>query len=223
MNCYYIVAAAGIGKRMGLNYPKQFLEYKGKAVFLNIIDKLEENSKVDGIVIVTKEEYIEKVKDLCKDYKKIINIVKGGTERQDSIYEGLKLIEDEDSIVAIQDGVRPFIKDRYIEETYDALSKDKKISGAVVAVKVKDTIKIKDEKGFIIKTPKRSDLIAAQTPQVFRTKEIKEAYEKAFKDNFYGTDDSSLMERLGKKIYYVEGDYSNIKITSPDDLHFLNK
>lgn len=225
MNCYYIVAAAGLGKRMGLDYPKQFLEYKGKPVFMNVLETLENNDLVTGIIVVTGKNYIDKVKELCKEYliSKVINVVEGGKERQDSIYNGLKEIKDEKSIIGVQDGVRPFLKDKYIKDTYNILIENEEIDGAVIAVKVKDTIKIIDEKNIIKTSPIRESLIAAQTPQVFRTDELKKAYRKAYEDKFKGTDDSSLMERLDKKIYYLDGDYGNIKITTPEDLDFLER
>ncbi|BDU51182.1 2-C-methyl-D-erythritol 4-phosphate cytidylyltransferase [Haliovirga abyssi] len=225
MRYYYIVAAAGIGKRMRLDYPKQFLEYKGKPIFITTVEEIEKNSKVTDIIIVTNKDYIKEVKEMIKKYrlKKVKEIVAGGKERQDSIYNGLKLIDDNDSIVGIQDGVRPFIKQNYIDEGYKKLNKNSTISGVVVGVKVKDTIKEIDKNKNIVNTPKREKLIAAQTPQIFRTQILKKAYESAFENDYYGTDDSSLMEYIGEKIEIIEGNYNNIKITTPEDLVFLKQ
>lgn len=224
MRYYYIVAAAGIGKRMGLNYPKQFLEYKGKPVFITTVEKIEKNNKVTDIIIVTNKNYIKKVKDMIKKYKlkKVKEVVAGGEERQDSIYNGMKLIDDKNSIVGIQDGVRPFIKQDYINRGYEELNENSNISGVVVGVKVKDTIKEIDKDKNILNTPKRENLIAAQTPQIFRTQILKKAYKSAFENNYYGTDDSSLVEYIGEKIKIIDGDYNNIKITTPEDLVFLS-
>ncbi|MGM0508259.1 MAG: 2-C-methyl-D-erythritol 4-phosphate cytidylyltransferase [Fusobacteriota bacterium] len=227
MKYYFILAAAGVGKRMGLGYPKQFLEYKGKPLFISTLQRAEGNNKITDIIVVTNKNYIEKVKDLIKEYKikKIIKVVAGGKERQDSIFNGLKIIEkcsSQNSLVAIQDGVRPFLKDRYIDKAYEILNKKSEISGVVVGVKVKDTIK-KVSGDIVESTPKRENLIAVQTPQVFRQDIILKAYKKAKKDNFLGTDDSSLVENIGGKVKIIEGSYGNIKVTTPEDLDKLKK
>lgn len=217
-----IVAAAGVGKRMGLNYPKQFLEYNKRPLFINVLEIAENSSVVDEIIVVANKEIINKVKELCKEYKinKIRNVVLGGDERQNSIYNALKYC-DEDSIIAVQDGVRPFIREKYFEESLEILKNDMNISGIVIGVPTKDTVKIIDEAGIIISTPIRKNVIVAQTPQVFRGKILKSAYEKAKKENFLGTDDSSLVERIGGKVKIVLGDYENIKLTTIDDIKFL--
>lgn len=225
MKQYYIVAAAGVGKRMGLGYPKQFLEYKGKPLFIITAEKIAACNTVDGIILVTNSEYIESVKKYVKEFnlQKVVEIVSGGKERQDSIYNGLKAVPCADSIVGIQDGVRPFIEERFIREAEEILKADEKTDGVVVGVKVKDTIKVIDEFGNITSTPDRNFIVAAQTPQVFRYKKIVECYEKAYKKNFYGTDDSSLVELDGGNVKYIEGSYNNIKITTPEDLKYLER
>ena len=219
-----IVAAAGVGKRMGLSYPKQFLQYKGKPLFINVLEVAERSNIVKDIIVVTKEDLIEEVKNLCEQFKikKVSNVVPGGKERQESIYNALKYC-DKNSIIAVQDGVRPFFKERYIEESYKELLNNKEINGVVVGMPVKDTIKVIDENGMIVSTPKRSTLYLAQTPQVFRGKILIEAYEKAEKEEFMGTDDSSLVERYFGKVKLIEGDYENIKITTIDDIKFLEE
>lgn len=227
-NCYskikytLILAIGGIGKRMGIDYPKQFIEYKKKPLFMNIIGKIEKEETVDNIIIVTREELISKVEKLCYDYnvKKVSNIVIGGNERQESVYNALKLC-DEDSIIAVQDGVRPFMKKEYLKKPYDLLLENKNINGVVIGVKAKDTIKMVDKDGFIINTPDRKTLFLAQTPQVFRGKCLKEAYKMANSDKLYGTDDSSLVERYFGNVVLMEGSYENIKITTPEDLKYL--
>lgn len=222
MKYYYIVAAAGVGKRMNLGYPKQFLRHKDKEIFIMTLETIESSELVTDIIVVTKEEYIEKVKELIKKYSitKVKYVVAGGKERQDSIYNALEKIEEE-AIVGVQDGVRPFIKKEYIEKAY-YIAKESGVDGAVVGVKVKDTIKVVGKNGSIENTPNRDYLIAAQTPQVFRLSTLKRAYGKAKEELFIGTDDSSLVERYGGVIKIVEGDYSNIKITSPEDLRYLD-
>lgn len=222
IKCTLIVAAAGVGKRMGLGYPKQFLHYKGKPLFINILEIAEKSNYIENIVVVTKKELIPEVKKLCEEFQvtKISNIVEGGKERQESIYNGLQVCKKE-NIIAVQDGVRPFFKEEYIKKSLKELKINKEINGIVIGMPVKDTIKVVDENGFITSTPKRATLFLAQTPQVFRGEVLIEAYKKAKSENFIGTDDSSLVERYFGKVKLLEGDYENIKITTIDDIKFL--
>lgn len=219
-----IVAAAGVGKRMGLSYPKQFLEHNGKPLFINVLEIGEKSKLISDIIIVTGKELIKEVKYMCEKFKitKVKEIAEGGKERQDSIYNALKFC-DENSIIAVQDGVRPFFKEKYLEDAFNELKNNPYIDGVVVGVPVKDTIKVVNEEGIIISTPVRRALVAAQTPQVFRGKILIEAYEKAKEENFLGTDDSSLVEKYGGKVKISLGDYGNIKITTIEDISFLKR
>ncbi|WP_427041579.1 2-C-methyl-D-erythritol 4-phosphate cytidylyltransferase [Fusobacterium sp. SB021] len=219
-----IVAAAGVGKRMGLSYPKQFLEHNGKPLFINVLEIGEKSKLISDIIIVTGKELKEEVKNMCEKFKitKVKEIVEGGKERQDSIYNALKFC-DKNSIIAVQDGVRPFFKEKYLEDAFNELKNNPYIDGVVVGVPVKDTIKVVNEEGIIISTPVRRALVAAQTPQVFRGKILIEAYEKAKEENFLGTDDSSLVEKYGGKVKISLGDYGNIKITTIEDISFLKR
>lgn len=214
-----ILAAAGIGKRMGLDYPKQFFEYNGKPLFVFPLETAEKSSLIDEIIIVTNENNIDLVKKQCNKYniKKVKKILAGGKERQNSIYNALK--EDEGSTyILVQDGVRPFMKEKYIEMTCAALDNDKTLAGAVIGVPVKDTIKVIGLDGEILATPNRAGLISVHTPQTFRKDILKKAYKKAEDEKFLGTDDSSLVERTGEKVKVITGDYDNIKITTLEDL-----
>lgn len=214
-----ILAAAGIGKRMGLDYPKQFFEHNGKPLFIFPLEIAEKSSLIDEIIIVTNENNIDLVKKQCNKYniKKVKKILAGGKERQDSIYNALK--EDEGSTyILVQDGVRPFMKEKYIEMTCAALDRDKSLAGAVIGVPVKDTIKVVGLDGEILATPNRAGLVAVHTPQTFRGDILKKAYKKAEAEKFLGTDDSSLVERIGEKVKIITGDYDNIKITTLEDL-----
>ncbi len=219
-----IVAAAGVGKRMGLSYPKQFLEHNGKPLFINVLEIGEKSKLISDIIIVTGKELKEEVKNMCEKFKitMVKEIAEGGKERQDSIYNALKFC-DKNSIVAVQDGVRPFFKEKYLEDAFNELKNNPHIDGVVVGVPVKDTIKVVNEEGIIISTPVRRALVAAQTPQVFRGKILIEAYEKAKEENFLGTDDSSLVEKYGGKVKISLGDYGNIKITTIEDISFLKR
>lgn len=124
-------------------------------------------------------------------------------------------------IILVQDGVRPFLKAKYIEKSCELLDKETDLAGVVVGVPVKDTIKVVGIDGEILATPNRSGLIAVHTPQTFKGDILKKAYEQAEKDGFLGTDDSSLVERLNLKVKILIGDYDNIKITTQEDLRFL--
>lgn len=224
MKYLYIVAAAGNGTRMGLSTPKQFLEFQGEPIFIKTLKVIENSSLVTDIIVVTGEEHIELVKEFCKSFgiTKLKNVVAGGKERQNSIYNVLEIIKNpEDYIIAVQDGVRPFIKEKFIEEAYEFLTIEKNIDGVVVGVSVKDTVKIVDRNKNVVDTPERKTLYLAQTPQVFRGEILKKAYENAKIKDFLGTDDSSLVERIGGKVEMIEGSYDNIKITTIEDLLYF--
>lgn len=226
MKYLYIVAAAGSGKRMGLSTPKQFLEFQGEPIFIKTLKVIEKSKLVTDIIVVTGEEHKDTVANYCKDFgiTKLRNIVSGGKERQDSINNVMKtILNPEEYIIAVQDGVRPFIKEKFIEEAYEKLLAEKDLAGVVVGVAVKDTVKVVDEEGNIKDTPERKTLYLAQTPQVFRGETLKLAYEKSEKEGFVGTDDSSLVERSGHKIKIIEGAYDNIKVTTVEDLVYFGE
>lgn len=213
-----VIVAAGSGKRMKSKVAKQFIEIKNKPVVAYSIEKFEGSDNISEIVIVTGENDIDYFKSEIIEkygYKKVKAVVKGGSERQYSVYNGLKALDEKTDIVLIHDGVRPFIKPEEIDKLIDETIIHK---ACVLGVKVKDTIKVCDEKGFVKDTPKRELLWSAQTPQVFNYSLIMEAHKRAEEEGFLGTDDSMLAERMGYKIKMVEGSYENIKITTPEDL-----
>lgn len=213
-----VIVAAGSGKRMKSKRAKQFIEIKNKPIAAYTIEKFEDAESVDEIVIVTGEEDIVYFQnEIIKRYgfKKVKAVVKGGSERQYSVYCGLKEIDSGTDVVLIHDGVRPFVKTEEIEHIAE---KTMEYGACVLGVKVKDTIKICDEAGNVTNTPKRELLWAAHTPQSFKYNIIMKAHKKAYEDGFLGTDDSMLAERLGVKIKMLEGSYENIKITTPEDL-----
>jgi 2-C-methyl-D-erythritol 4-phosphate cytidylyltransferase len=148
-------------------------------------------------------------------YRKISQIVPGGKRRQDSVKNGIDALSKEVEVVVIHDGVRPFVTKAMIEESIHSAIR---FGAVVVAMPVKDTIKIAQPDGTILKTLDRESLWQIQTPQTFQAHLIKEAYLKATEDRFIGTDDASLVERLGVKVHILPGSYTNIKITTPEDL-----
>ena len=213
-----IILAGGKGKRMNSKVSKQFIEIKGKPIIYYTIKKFNENKNIDNIVVVLPQDEVDYFKEnvLEKYMLKVDKIVIGGAERQDSVYNGLKSLEqDSVDIVLIHDGARPFISDRIIEEgiNYAAV-----FGASAPGVKPKDTIKIKCEEGFSINTPKRETLMAIQTPQVFKFNEFLKCHEKIKEDKILVTDDTMVVEQYGYKVYLYEGEYTNIKITTPEDL-----
>lgn len=211
-----IILAGGKGKRMKANISKQFIMLKDKPILYYTLDRFIKNPNVDNIVLVLPKDEIEYCKkNIIEKYNlKIDFIVEGGAERQDSVYNGLKALEDTD-IVLIHDGARPFVSNKIIEE---GIQKAIEFGGAAPGVMPKDTIKIKDSNSFSKETLDRSTLVAIQTPQVFKFSEIIKCHEKIKKDNITVTDDTMVYEMYGNKVYLYDGDYENIKITTPEDL-----
>ena len=218
-----IVPAAGLGKRFGQGTNKPFQTLGGKPLIIWSLKVLEAVGEIIEIIPVLKPEDMEAGQKLFEeeDFAKIKRIAPGGKERQDSVYSGLKRIEDTNSIVLIHDGVRPLIEPRLVGELIkymaDAIRNKEDFDGIIPGVPVKDTIK-ETEAGFVRKTLKRVSLWAVQTPQVFSCKKILNAYDKAEREGYYATDDAALIERYGGKIKIVMGSYTNIKITTPEDL-----
>lgn len=213
-----IIAAAGSGNRMGSGIPKQYMEILGKPVLTRSVEAFEKNASTDEIYLVVNQEYT----DFCREtylggksaMSKVKDIVPGGAQRQDSVYAALSVIPEDVDFVLVHDGARPFVNEETIEALIEAVIKH---GAAVAAVPVKDTIK-SAEAGIFSETLDRSRLYSIQTPQGFGRKLLKQAYERAFSENFYGTDDAVLVEKMGEKVYLVKGDYHNIKITTKEDI-----
>lgn len=212
-----IIVGAGKGERMQSKVNKILLTLAEKPVIWHTVKTFEDSDLVDNIVLVINKDDWEEVNNLVKDFKKIKKIVLGGGERQDSVYNGIKAIEhaDDQDIILIHNAVNPFLA----ETTIKKLIEETKIHGAAAAaIKAKDTIKEVDKDNFAIKTYDRSKLWQMQTPQVMNYGLAIKAFEQAYSDNFYATDDVSLVERLGEKVKIVECEKENIKITTPQDL-----
>lgn len=212
-----VIVAAGTGSRMNMGINKQFIKLEGKEIIAYTIEKFYNNSNIEDIVVVIKEDESEffKKEILDKYNFKNIKIAYGGKERQDSVYNGLKSLDKKCDVVLIHDGARPFVSDKIIDNCIEEVKEHKAI---VVGVPVKDTIKVIDNDKNIVDTPNRSVLWAVQTPQTFDYNILIDAYKDAFKSGFYGTDDAMLVERIGYKVKMVEGSYNNIKITTQEDL-----
>lgn len=215
MNYQVVIPAAGQGKRMNAGKNKQFIELEQVPVIVHTLRVFEDHSMCVGIILVINEQERADFLQLINDYglSKVKHLVVGGSERQFSVYNGLQAV-DEGEIVLIHDGARPFITQRGIE---NLLSKAKETGAAILAVPVKDTIK-RVQNGLVTETVERSSIWSVQTPQAFQLSLVLEAHQRANKENYLGTDDASLVERLGSPISIVHGNYTNIKLTTPEDL-----
>ncbi|WP_088036598.1 2-C-methyl-D-erythritol 4-phosphate cytidylyltransferase [Evansella clarkii] len=212
-----VIPAAGQGKRMRAGKNKQFINIGGIPLLIHTLHVFEEDSLCEGIILAVNKNETEEIKNLLDSYniKKVIKVVEGGKERQQSVFQGLKAIEG-NPVVLIHDGARPFVQKHVVHKLVNTVTGK---GACVTAVPVKDTIKQAAE-GKIHKTIDRSSLWAVQTPQAFRHEEILKAHKQAAEDGFEGTDDASLIEYTGGNVYIIEGDYENIKITTPEDIMF---
>ncbi|MGM0924517.1 MAG: 2-C-methyl-D-erythritol 4-phosphate cytidylyltransferase [Bacillota bacterium] len=209
-----VIPAAGQGKRMNAGKNKQFIELDGIPVIVHTLKVFEHDPQCTGILLVVNPNERDIFAAMAERYEigKIKDLISGGSERQHSVYNGLKAASSE--IVLVHDGARPFIKKHMMTKLVKAASEG---GAATVAVPVKDTIK-RVLNSEVIETVERSSLWAVQTPQAFRLSDILTAHEYASQSGFLGTDDASLIERSGRKVKVIEGDYTNIKLTTPDDL-----
>jgi 2-C-methyl-D-erythritol 4-phosphate cytidylyltransferase len=212
-----IIPAAGSGERMGSDIPKPFLKVGNRTILEHTISRFLEIPELIEIIIATSKDHISDIHSIFERISGgvILKVVEGGSKRQFSIYNALKEISDEATLVGVHDAVRPFIRPKLIIECCNIAEEH---GGAVLGVPAKDTIKQVNDKNVIKATPDRSFLWQAQTPQVFQKKLLKKAYESALKSDFIGTDDASLVERIGGEVQMVEGDRENLKITYPVDL-----
>lgn len=217
-----IILCGGNSTRMNYIDSKEnkvFIEILGKPIIYYTIKNFEDSDSINSIIIVAREEDIKKTEEIIKKYKfkKIKKIVAGGKGRQDSAYNGLKTIEnvDERDIVLFHNGCNPFVSKKEIETI---IRSSKEYGAAALAFPAKDTIKKVNEGLFVEETIDRKNLWQMQTPQAMKYYLAIKSFEKAKADNFYATDDISLVERLGKKVKIVSCSYKNIKITTKDDL-----
>jgi 2-C-methyl-D-erythritol 4-phosphate cytidylyltransferase len=210
-----LITAGGLGTRMGASVPKQYLELAGLPVLTRTLMAFVNHPLVDRIVLtvpVGQEDYCRAhIIAGCHATKPLL-VVTGGPTRQASVYNGLRVLRGSD-IVAIHDGVRPLVAPEIITRTFEAAQ----IHGAAVAAaRVKDTVK--RLVGESLETIPRTNLWLAHTPQTFRYELIMDAHDRALAEGFEGTDDASLVERLGRPVALVEDSEDNIKITTPEDL-----
>ena len=207
-----VILGAGNGTRMGIDKSKMLLEIGGKTVIERSVAAFSDMPEIDEIIVVCRECDVELFSQLITDED--VSFVIGGETRQQSVMNAVETIDECDYII-IHDGARPLVTQKAIINTLD---KAQECRAAATGVTVKDTIKVVDDNLAIVDTPDRSRLISIQTPQIFDFGLYKEALKKAQADSKDYTDDCQLVENLGTKVYAVQGDYDNIKITTKSDI-----
>jgi 2-C-methyl-D-erythritol 4-phosphate cytidylyltransferase len=213
-----LVPAAGSGVRMGKGTKKQFLLLGGMPVLAHTLKRFEDVPEVGEIIPIVPEDEMEDCLERCVEcqgLKKVRRVVPGGPHRQDSVYNGLKAVEPEVQYVMVHDGVRPFVTRELIHGLIEAALD---CDGAILAVPAKDTLKEVTRDNMVKRTLDRRLCYQVQTPQIFKRGVIVDAFERAYADGFYGTDEASLVERRGGRVRVVTGSYANIKITTPEDM-----
>ena len=218
MHVNVVVVAAGKGTRLQSELPKPFLSVAGSPILVHTLQRFAPIEAVRRIVVVVAAER----EALCREvlhthgpWPQPITVVHGGAERQDSVRNGLDVLETQCEIVVIHDAARPFISVEAIQRSIDAAAE---VGSAVVATPVRDTIKRADAQHTICETVSRHDLWLAQTPQTFQVEVIRAAHRWAQQRDIAGTDDAALVEQMGRPVRIVPGDALNFKITTPDDL-----
>lgn len=214
-----IIVGAGKSKRFGED--KLFINLKNRPVIYYSLKRIDEVEEIGEIILVVREGKVDFFRNLLLEWniKKVSEIVVGGEERQNSVYNALKVIESSCDYVLIHDAARPFISINKIKELISFCVKEK--TSVILGIPLKDTVKIVNEYKRVVETLDRSKLWLIQTPQIFPYEIICKAHEKALEDGFIGTDDAVLVERLNMPVYVLEGDPWNIKITTKEDLIWI--
>lgn len=219
VDVFAVIPAAGSGSRMGTKVKKQYLQICGLPVLTHTLSVFDDCPVIKGIVLVVGEKDVSWCEEQIAgkyNFQKLLAVVPGGDCRQHSVYNGLKALPAKaDDVVVVHDGARPLLTaDILLNAVFAAQEK----GSAVVAVPVKDTVKLADTNGQVLSTPPRDRLWAVQTPQVFKYQLLLDAYRQAEQNNYFGTDDASLVEKAGQPVHLVRGSYENIKITTPEDI-----
>ena len=216
---FTVVAAAGKGTRVGADVNKAFLQIRKFPLLVHTLKALSKFPLCEDVAVVVGKAETEYAEKLVAEYKKEFpalncKVVAGGRERQDSVHHALKSMAEEYKLIAVHDGARPFITEELFSRVYTT-AKEK--GAAIPAVKSPDTVKAV-RNGLVERTVDRSKLVLVQTPQIFSARMFALSYENAYKMDFRGTDDAAIVEFFGFRIVVVEGDYQNIKITTPADV-----
>ena len=215
---YAIIVAAGKGNRLKGAMRKQYIALDGVPILRHTLNKFDSCDRVNQIVLVVPEADLDYCRNeilMTAELQKEVHLVGGGAERQDSVFIGLKTIESDNGIVLIHDGVRPFVRDSHLVACIDGAAE---FGACILGIPAFDTVKKVSAKNEITQTLKREKLWLAQTPQAFELTLIKKAHKAAKHEGFIGTDDASLVERLGGTVKIIPGSRNNIKITDQSDL-----
>lgn len=222
MKTFAIIPAGGQGKRCGISLPKQYHKVKGKEIIAHTLDIFQKSDLIDEIVIAAQTEYFDLIRDIAQkyDFCKIKEIVTGGKERQDSVYNALSsLSAGKDDLIIIHDAARPLLSQKILNE---AVTTAKSFDNVLVCINARDTL-VKTDNEYVASYLDRNEVCYAQTPQIFKYQVIKESLETAYKQGFYGTDESMLVTRAGFKVKIVEGSVLNFKITTGSDIELFEK
>jgi 2-C-methyl-D-erythritol 4-phosphate cytidylyltransferase len=214
-----IVPAAGLGKRFDAARRKTFVRIEEIPLLAYTLLRLQKEESVSEIIPVLRDEDVVYGRELASQYKlhKVHKIARGGHERQDSVYNALKMI-DKDPLVLVHDGVRPVIPEGTVDELIKGLDG---ADGVVPGRPAKETLKEVDAAGLVVSTINRQKIRAIQTPQLFRYSIVRKAYDMAYAKGFYATDDAALVEAAGGRIRVVPGSPYNIKVTVPEDMDMV--
>jgi 2-C-methyl-D-erythritol 4-phosphate cytidylyltransferase len=218
MKTVAIIPAGGTGRRMGGDIPKQYLLLAGIPILAHTLGAFQCSPHIGEIILAVPEADIGEVRRNVVErhgFSRVTLILAGGRERQDSVKNALAHLRDDHGLVLIHDGVRPFVTCEVIER---AVAGAKQYGAVTTGIPVRDTVKRVNGQGEVVETVPREGLWLTQTPQAFRREVILAAYQRAVADEFYGTDDASLVERMGIPVRMVYGDVENIKVTTPEDL-----
>jgi 2-C-methyl-D-erythritol 4-phosphate cytidylyltransferase len=224
MKTFVILPSGGEGKRFGGSLPKQYIKVDGREILAHTVSVFENCNMVDEIVIAADENYFELIKTLVKEnnFRKPVKIVKGGKERQDSVFNALSSLScSDDDLIVVHDAVRPLLSQSVLEA---ALNSAKTFDNVVVGIKARDTIiRFDDLENLSVENyVDREKIFYAQTPQIFRFAVLMDSMKKAQNEGFIGTDESMLVKRAGYRIRIVNGSSLNFKITSTDDLKLFD-
>lgn len=221
MKTFAIIPAGGKGKRGGTDTPKQYLRFHGKELIAYTLEIFQKNNLVDEIIIAAETPYFSLLNKIKKDYNltKISQVIEGGEERQDSVYNAIKSIKaDDDDFIAVHDAARPLLPDNILTK---AINTAKEKGNALVCLKARDTL-LKGDK-IVKEYIDRSEMYYVQTPQIFKYHDLIQAMKKAYEKNFIGTDESMLIKELGIEINIVEGSMLNFKVTTATDIEMFEK
>jgi 2-C-methyl-D-erythritol 4-phosphate cytidylyltransferase len=213
-----LVPAAGRGLRMGGHIPKQFLSLGGQPILVQSLRILQASPVIHEIILAVPQAEHQYCLDsilATGEFGKVMKIVPGGAQRQDSVRRALAEVGEDTEIVLVHDAVRPFLTKDMIKRVVEAAVQH---GAAIIALPMRDTVKYVGADGVIERTVDRRPLWLAQTPQAFRRAWLEEGHRRALLDGTHATDDADLVERTGKAVVVVEGSGENIKVTRPEDL-----